>query len=454
MKNFSFLLMFLVFFTGLSIAQKHTVTVIKANGDRVTFNATDVEKIVFADAADDPEFSEEYVDLGLNVKWATCNLGASKPEGYGNYYAWGETEPKEVYNLESYTLYDEEKYWGYKTLGNEITETLYDAAYQNLGAGWRMPTFEEWQELCTRCSWQWTGVNGVTGYKVTGPNGNHIFLPAAGRLYDDELGNEQNGRENISGFYWESSVYENDGVNYRCRRVSFEASGYYYETGDVPFIGMSIRPVYGKLVDTDPEPEPGPMNMVDLGLPSGKKWGGHNVGAAEEWNEGNYYSWGVNRTQTAYGDPAYKWNEGDGIYTDIGQDIAGTQYDVATVRWGEGWRIPNREEFQELIDNCTWTYKMKGAKYGWEVTGTNGNSIFLPMAGYIGTEGIMQGTPGDFYGFSGMYTTSEEKPAAYSPSPHSRYILRLYRSNSGMSADYKIDDTFKSIGVLVRPIHD
>lgn len=457
MRKISILAILFAMFVGISFAQTASVIVVKNNGETVEYNASDIAKIVFDKTNTDVEITPgEAVDLGLSVKWASCNLGANAPEGFGNYYAWGETEPKSVYSENTYKWWDPE--WGYHYLGANITETIYDAAYVNLGEGWRMPTYDEWRELVGYCTTEWTSVNGHKGYLVTGKNGNSIFLPAAGRLYDVD-GEEQNNRENISGFYWEANVAEYDENNYRARRVSFESTDLSVSDmgGDSPFIGMSIRPVYGALLDTDPEPEPGPMNMVDLALPSGKKWAAHNVGAANEGEAGNYYSWGVCRTQESYGDPSYKHNLGTAtddkgmdynIYADLGTDIAGTKYDVATVRWGEGWRMPNRTEFQELIDNCTWTYRTKGGARGWEVTGTNGNSIFFPMKGYAGVEGVICDVPGDILPFQGFYATSEEKPTVIYPYPTSCFILKL-KDNS-----YKIDDTFKSLGVLVRPIHD
>ena len=118
----------------------------------------------------------EGVDLGLpsGVKWATCNLDASKPYEYGEYYAWGEIEPTT------------DKYiWGVKEdLGiSEISGTEYDAATHKWGGSWRMPTIDEMEELVDKCIWQWAEQKGKYGYKVTGPNGNFIFLPAAGYRY-------------------------------------------------------------------------------------------------------------------------------------------------------------------------------------------------------------------------------------------------------------------------------
>ena len=117
----------------------------------------------------------DWVDLGLpsGTKWATCNIGANAPEGYGNYYAWGETTTK--------SSYTEDNSRTYKVSMNDISgNATYDAARANWGGSWRMPTEAEMLELYNNCTWTWTTQNGVNGYEVTGPNGNSIFLPAAG----------------------------------------------------------------------------------------------------------------------------------------------------------------------------------------------------------------------------------------------------------------------------------
>lgn len=122
----------------------------------------------------------DYVDLGLSVKWATCNVGANSPEDYGNYYSWG---------------------WGGEVKGS----VLYDAARANWGGTWRLPTKAELEELENKCTWIWTTQKRVKGYKVTGPNGNSIFLPAAGF---------RDGRSLLSageyGYYWSSTPYESN----------------------------------------------------------------------------------------------------------------------------------------------------------------------------------------------------------------------------------------------------
>ena len=123
----------------------------------------------------------EAVDLGLSVKWATFNVGATSPEDYGDYFAWGETEPKEIYSWATYKWGTSSNQTKYNTTdGKTILDLDDDAAYVNWGGNWRMPSKEEVDELTQQCNWIWTTHNNVNGYKVTGPNGNSIFLPAAG----------------------------------------------------------------------------------------------------------------------------------------------------------------------------------------------------------------------------------------------------------------------------------
>ena len=156
----------------------------------------------------------EYVDLGLSVKWATMNVGANAPEEYGDYFAWGETNSKTDYSWENYkwcngsettmTKYCTDSDYG--TVDNRTTlELSDDAARANWGGTWRIPTRDEFTELRTKCTWEWTSLNGVNGRKVTGPNGNSIFLPAAGYRDDSSLDNAGS-----SGSYWSSSLSTDD----------------------------------------------------------------------------------------------------------------------------------------------------------------------------------------------------------------------------------------------------
>ena len=163
-------------------------------------------------------FTPTYVDLGLSVKWATCNIGAATPEGYGDYFAWGETTPKSNYTWETYKFRTSGDWDGnvkfnkyntssnHGTVDNKTTLDLSDdAARTNWGGTWRLPTSAELVELRDNCTWTWTTQNGVNGYKVTSKtNGNSIFLPAAGYRYGTSVGNVGS-----YGYYWSSSLGEN-----------------------------------------------------------------------------------------------------------------------------------------------------------------------------------------------------------------------------------------------------
>ena len=182
----------------------------------------------------------EWVDLGLHsgLKWATCNVGATKPEEYGNYYAWGETATKSEYtennSLTSGLSISELQSQGIID-GNSNLMPQHDAARANWGGDWRMPTITEMQELIDNCEWEWTAQNGVNGYKVTGPNGNSIFFPAAGYRNGSSLYFDGN-----YGYYWSSTplgYYDNGAY-----RLYFYSDGPDVGNYDRNF-GRSVRPV-------------------------------------------------------------------------------------------------------------------------------------------------------------------------------------------------------------------
>lgn len=186
------------------------------------------------------------VDLGLSVKWATCNVGATKPEEYGDYFAWGEVKPKGVYSWKTYKYcngsrntftikYNNKRDYGrvdYKT----TLDVQDDVATVNWGSNWRMPTKEEQDELRTKCKWVWTKLNGVNGYKVIGPNGNSIFLPAAGCMYRRSLSNAGS-----RGFYWSSSLYTDYPSN--AYYVFFLSDHVLWIIFGYRSYGLSVRPV-------------------------------------------------------------------------------------------------------------------------------------------------------------------------------------------------------------------
>ena len=191
------------------------------------------------------EEPHEYVDLGLSVKWATCNVGAYKPEDSGDFYAWGETVSKSYYSEFSYqwcdsVLYNSlNKYNGIDKCGKvdhlETLEPADDVAHVKWGGQWRMPTKEEFEELCNNTDITWVTQNGVNGRLFTASNGNSLFLPVAGSRSDNEL--EHVGS---SGSYWSSSFstdYPNNALYFHFSLEGWGIAAYYYCSG------LSVRPV-------------------------------------------------------------------------------------------------------------------------------------------------------------------------------------------------------------------
>ena len=193
----------------------------------------------------------EYVDLGLpsGILWATCNVGADTPEGYGDYYAWGEIQPKETYNWSTYkychggqnnklTKYCNNFSYGYNGFTDNRTVLLPedDAATANLGTDWRMPTKEEWQELLQYTTVTWTTRNGVNGQLFIADNGNSLFLPAAG-YYSSSYLNLLGDR----GHYWSSSLSTIDPT---CAYgFGFNSDNSYIYNSDNRCYGLPVRAV-------------------------------------------------------------------------------------------------------------------------------------------------------------------------------------------------------------------
>ncbi|MBQ3595781.1 MAG: DUF1566 domain-containing protein [Bacteroidales bacterium] len=199
-------------------------------GDEISFTTEEEEE---EGCEPDGEIAGHYyVDLGLpsGVKWATCNVGASSPEDYGDYFAWGETSPKAEYSWENSVTNGEQ-------MSDISGDAQYDAATANWGGSWRMPTKEQMEELVEHCEWEWTQVNGVNGAKVIGPNGSCIFLPAAGFRDGSSL-----FHDGYDGFYWSSTPYDYYyDLNY--------AYNLYFITGDEDvnlsyrYYGLTVRPI-------------------------------------------------------------------------------------------------------------------------------------------------------------------------------------------------------------------
>lgn len=228
--------------TVIITGKKGGTTVVKVI-DTISGNMQEISVEVKEDApisytACPDENHPHLIDLGLpsGTKWACCNVGADKPESFGGYYAWGETEGKEVYNGSTYKYY---QYGELVNLGSDISGTEYDVAHVKWGGKWCMPTTDEQRELLDNCTTEWTTLNGVKGRKFTSKiNGNSIFLPAAGgRCYGGYGGLYDAGE---GGFYWSSTQYPDDSLY--AYGLSFGSGGaywdYYYR-----IYGQSVRPV-------------------------------------------------------------------------------------------------------------------------------------------------------------------------------------------------------------------
>lgn len=472
------------------------------------------------------------IDLGLpsGTKWACCNVGAVIPEGYGGYYAYGETEEKEVYDLYNYQfmVYDDEGYIDFQPpsplgLDNDVASVKW-------GGKWRMPTFGQIGELLDNCDYEWGAIDGVNGAKFTSKtNGGSIFMPAAG----EREGMELLGLGNF-GNYWfagvcnqadESAYFDisrggtgwpwNDDMRpevwaygYSVRPVAHDSysiplrlsttnlvlylgeqeqgkvdiiSGYGdymvessnddIATAEIVNMSVMITAIsvgYATVTVTDKEsgkkvdvavtvvtdgvgpfltcPDDNHPHLIDLGLPSGTKWACCNVGANAPHESGGYYAWGETQEKNIYNPVTYQYctgedEDGDGYYDDyhsntntyglyqnLGSDIAGTQYDVAYVRWGGSWVMPSEEQQDELLNNCTYEWTMENGVYGRKLTSkTNGGSIFLPAAGERSDNGLNScaGSQGEYWSstpmpsymdeacnfyFGSYYTYSESNP--------------------------------------------
>ena len=236
--------------------------------------------------------SDSGVDLGLSVRWAPYNAGASKSEESGIYVAWGETEPKESYSWDTYKWGTSDNLTKYNGSDFNTLESIDDAAISYSTGNRRIPTKDEWQELINNATWTWVTKtnsmgNSCNGYEVEGPGGK-IFLPAAGQRDIDGL-----GAVGIMGRYWTSSLYTFDpDVTCDIYLVQGNVSvGNYYR-----YCGQSVRSVS----DT---------HGIDV-LGNGIYWSTCNVGSAYPLQYGNYYAWGETKPKSNYSWETYKWCNG------------------------------------------------------------------------------------------------------------------------------------------------
>ena len=233
--------------TVASVDQDGKVTGVKVGTAVITATTVDGAKTATCEVTVIETAKPQAVDLGLpsGLKWASWNVGASAPEEYGDYFAWGETQPKDNYNWSTYKFgtsssgpfskYNTSNSYG--TVDNKtVLDPEDDAAHVNWGGSWRMPTDAEWTELSNNCTWTWTTQNGVKGRLVTSKtNGNSIFLPAAGYRGGTYLTNVGS-----YGYCWSSSLYT--GYPYRARYVYFNSDNV-DSYNDSRYRGFSVRPV-------------------------------------------------------------------------------------------------------------------------------------------------------------------------------------------------------------------
>lgn len=413
--------------------------------------------------------SDEAVDLGLSVKWAPWNVGAKLPGEAGAYFAWGEVRgKKESYDWSSYwwmqtgksssqyiTKYqrkDGSGDWYDSTgafIGDGLTklEAADDAAAVNWGGKWRMPTQAEMQELYNECTWTWKeqdeyATGSLPGYLITGPNGNSIFMPANG----DGIRDNSNILLGENAKYWESEL-NSTGVG---DVLFFSQGGASPTHSDPRYMGAGIRAVYSEASSsggTEKGEKPGgtvpdKTEAVDLGL--SVKWAPWNIGASNATDAGAYFAWGeVLANKSSYDEDSYKfyyndsmtkYNSSDGLTTLEASD------DAATVNWGDDWRMPTSEEFQELLDNCTWEWYAAGSLTGYFVTGSNGNSIFLPAAGNNYLSDV------DNYGNDGTYWSSDLSSVIWG-AYNGPYALRF--TSDGKSAKFT---NLRCNGFTLRPV--
>ena len=390
------------------------------------------------------------VDLGLpsRVKWAITNIGANNPSDFGDYFVIGEVKPMEFTPRSNSNLsHIPEK--EIVTIGDNPN---YDAATANWGDMWRMPNNHEFDELKTKCKWEWTNERGSNGYRITGPNGNSIFLPAAGHMESFESGAVL---KNVAGFYWEAprtpatSWRNSAGVLQHTDKFSY----FYFrdsisDVNETDFYnGMPIRPVsYASYADLGIDEslineafkgydlQHGNLRgmiadheYVDLGLPSGVKWATMNMGANKVLDLGDLYEWGSTHPGEYYG----SLDGGTLGYNKVFRNISGNEkYDAARKHWGGSWRLPTVKEMDELIDKCLWSIQTKHGHSFYIVKGPNKNTIMIPM--------------GDF-----------NEPGLWSSEPSSKREAYGMRLNGGkhknMNSGIIVEDIQKTLA-HIRPV--
>lgn len=327
------------------------------------------------------------VDMGLSVKWASWNIGAKNEADSGYYFAWGEVNAKSEYTWRTYTNKDflKPKRHFRRLSGNK------DAANAQWGKGWRIPSAEEWHELVRWCDWDWTDDyegSGVSGYVVTSPRtGNSIFLPTIGNTDIKEFGEGANTCN-----YWENNDYpHNKGKNSLLDSCAASFGGLYTNFLMMPLfksIGCPIRAVQesddicrkkSQPIDTSVVKNKQP-DAVDLGL--SVLWASCNLGADDETEYGERFSWGEVNPKSEFTWDNYYWKNTQRYADGNSSQCLKPTDDAAHMRLGGEWRMPTAAELKELTTKCTWRwigdYNESGVSGYIVRSNATGNFIFFP----------------------------------------------------------------------------
>ena len=362
--------------------------------------------------------SLELIDLGLSVRWANMNLGAITPESVGSYYAWGETEIKSNYTLNNYKFYIKDKDT-YTNIGSNISKTEYDIAYKQ-DKTLCLPTEAQWIELQKNCKFVQKTVNGITGYEITGPSGKSIFLPFAGCTFDNTK-----AVPNTDGYYMTATASL---TNYqeKCAKIGVKNLNTIVDIRKRT--GISIRPVSSVLVKDE-------NKLVDLGL--SVNWANMNLGAKTEEDSGNYYAWAEPTNKTTFTWSNYKYYvKIPESYKFIGENISQNKLYDAAFALSDKMFTPTSEQWQELFTKCKFELKTINNVSGYEITGTNGNSIFMPLSGNS-YEGKICGVNSDGYYMSSSF---------YKNSDYQFNCAKLLKTNREIVA------LRKRTGTTIRPV--
>ncbi len=416
----------------------------------------------------------EYVDLGLpsGNLWAKCNLGASSPEAYGDYYAWGEVEPKQEYTKSNHKWYKEgapsQGFTKYNNEDGKLTlEDEDDAVIQKIGNGWRTPTLADFRELTNQkyTTIEKTTLNGVAGYQITSKkNKKSIFIPFAG-FKNSEKPQTRAISDDESVAVCMTNLRRIDNMVYNAWTFAFQQDriGRY---GKRRPDGISIRPVKGPGV-------PVPNNCVDLGLASGLLWAKYNMGTTDPTKPGDYYAWGETSTKKKYYSDNYKHFKTDGGIKVLkynekdGKTVLDLNDDAARANIGAGYRIPTKEDWEELLEDCKWEAvtttlseiidpSQTKVIARWKVTGPNGNSIVLPMTGGFRGDGWGVQPDNDTY-----YTTANLYPAdelsdkdKYQKAVALTWPMFAKETSSGGIKEPSFKSIYRDFGVVIRPVFD